>query len=335
MSKYHLSAFVLLLVLGGCATPPGSSPRHTAAPPDMPAMTTSAATTAKPATPALQATSKSMPAAAASTPPASLAAPALSPAANSASAAPITTSTKQTTLAAAKTDTKLQTSSETKPVAHVKHNTPARRYPAPPPPHKSHAASRVTLHGRVTLTAAAGQTVTTTDMTNTLVYFVPRAMKARPHPGHYTVYTNHHQFSTDAMAVPAGSTVSFVNLDSVDHNVFSVTPGNSFNQGYQSYGETTSHTFDHAGLVLISCNVHPAMELDLLVVPSPYAARVDTDGRFTLQHLPRGAGTLYVWNPRSRTAAQALSLPPSEPVQLHLLLRGPQVKTVLHVRDQP
>ena len=36
------------------------------------------------------------------------------------------------------------------------------------------------------------------------------------------------------------------------------------------------------GLVLVSCNVHRSMELDLLVVPTLYAARVAADGSFTL-----------------------------------------------------
>lgn len=185
------------------------------------------------------------------------------------------------------------------------------------------------------LTASRTQSITSADTADTLVYFVPREASARTHPGHYTIYTDHHAFDPGAMAIPLGSTISFVNLDSVDHNVFSVTPGSAFNLGYQSHGQTASHTFEHAGLVLISCNVHPGMKVDVLVEPTPFVATVAADGSFVMRGVPAGPGTLYAWNPRARIASQPISVPREAPVQLQLTVTRPRVETTLYTGKQP
>lgn len=191
------------------------------------------------------------------------------------------------------------------------------------------------IRGSVTLVAGSGQQLTPADQSSTLVYFVPKASSTRPRPGRYTIYTDHHQFDPRVMAVPLGSTISFVNLDSVDHNVFSVTPGSTFNLGYQSHGQTAAYTFRHAGLVVVSCNVHPSMEVDVMVEPTPYVTRTDSDGHFVLRGLPSGLGTLYLWNPRARMASQSLTLPLATPVQQRLVVTRPALKAALNVDSQP
>ena len=171
------------------------------------------------------------------------------------------------------------------------------------------APSQAQIRGHVELVAGRGQRVEPGDQTDTLVYYVPASGGARVRPGQFNVYTHNRDFSPEALAVPLGSTVTFVNLDDVRHNVFSVTPGSAFDLGYQGSGEKASHMFTHAGIVLVSCNVHRSMELDVLVVPSPYSAKVAADGSFTLRGLPPGPGTLHFWNPRAQPASQALTLP--------------------------
>ena len=72
-------------------------------------------------------------------------------------------------------------------------------------------------------------------------------------------------------------------------------------------GEKASHVFSHADIVLVSCNVHRSMELDVLVMPTPYSAKVAADGSFTLRGLPPCPGTLHYWNPRAQPVSQALT----------------------------
>ncbi|MGP1666368.1 MAG: cupredoxin domain-containing protein [Rhodanobacter sp.] len=185
------------------------------------------------------------------------------------------------------------------------------------------------------LAASRGQQVDAGEQADTLVYFVPDKGAIRPKPGHYTVYTNHRDFSPEAMAVPLGSTVTFVNLDDVRHNVFSVTPGTSFDLGYQGSGEKADHAFARAGIVLVSCNVHHSMELDILVVPSAYMVKVGADGSFTLAGLPAGPGTLHFWNPRAQPVSQKLILPTDASLSQRITVTRPRLTTALNGAGKP
>ncbi|MEO9214362.1 MAG: hypothetical protein ABI227_01730 [Rhodanobacter sp.] len=197
------------------------------------------------------------------------------------------------------------------------------------------ASASVQISGHVDLGATSGQQVAAGEQADTLVYFVPSNGGARVRAGHYTVYTHNRDFSPEAMAVPQGSTVTFVNLDDVRHNVFSVTPGSTFDLGYQGAGEKAAHVFSRAGIVLVSCNVHHSMELDMLVVPTPYVSNVAADGSFILRGLPAGAGTLHFWNPRAQPASQSLMLPMSGAVRQQLLAIKPRMTTALNAGDAP
>ncbi|MBE1162370.1 cupredoxin domain-containing protein [Dyella acidiphila] len=185
------------------------------------------------------------------------------------------------------------------------------------------------VSGRVALSAGPGQNVTATDIANTLVYFVPAKAPVHVKPGHFTVYTVNHDFRPAAMVVPAGSTVTFTNLDELLHNLYSATPNSTFDFQFQASGQSTSHSFTHAGLVLIGCSVHRSMELDLLVVPTPYIAQVNADGHFVLRGLPKGAGQLYFWNPRSGLVQSSVSAPAADVTQ-QLVAVKPAVATELN-----
>lgn len=195
--------------------------------------------------------------------------------------------------------------------------------------------SRVLLQGKVSLEGSSGQTVAAGDVADTLVYYVPAAGGARVKPGRFTVYTHNRDFNPEAISVPQGSTVTFVNLDDVRHNVFSVTPGADFNLGYQASGEKASHAFARAGVVLVSCNVHRSMELDMLVVPTPYSVKVDADGSFSLKDLPAGSGKLYFWNPRAPLSSQSVTLPTGTSIKQKLVATKPSRTTQLNLSTRP
>lgn len=196
-------------------------------------------------------------------------------------------------------------------------------------------AATAELTGRVALTGSRGQQVSAADYAQTIVYFVPAVGAATPHPGHYSVFTHDRDFNPEAMAVPLGSTLTFVNQDDVRHNVFSVTPGSAFDLGYQAQGTSASHRFNQPGLMLVSCKVHRSMEFDLLVVPTAFVAQVGADGRFTLRGLPEGAGTLHFWNPRAEPVQIAVKLPDAAAVSQTLVVVKPPLVTQLHVGGSP
>lgn len=177
------------------------------------------------------------------------------------------------------------------------------------------------------------ESVSPSDDTQTIVYFVPNSGNALPAPGNYTVFTHDRHFDPRAMAVPLGSTLKFTNLDDFRHNVYSVTPGSVFDLGYQAGGSSASHTFTHGGLVLISCHVHRAMALNLLVVPTRYVVRVHSDGSFRLDNLPEGSGTLHVWNPRADPVRIPVDAPGKTPIMQTLRITLPAVPTQIYVGD--
>ncbi|MEO7067252.1 MAG: hypothetical protein ABI114_10120 [Rhodanobacter sp.] len=197
------------------------------------------------------------------------------------------------------------------------------------------AAASEHISGHVTISASRGQKVAPSDLANTLVYFVPKERAAHVRPGRYTIYTHDHDFQPEAMAVPLGSTVTFVNLDDVRHNVFSATPGQAFDLGYQGAGEKVAHVFGHAGAVQVNCKVHRSMQLSLLVVPSAYRGTVAANGDFSLRGLPTGSGTLYFWNPRAELANQSVTLPLRGELKQSLRMTLPAVTAELNAQASP
>lgn len=104
------------------------------------------------------------------------------------------------------------------------------------------------------------------------------------------------RFTPYVLAVPAGATVAFPNLDRVNHHVYSFSPVQPFQ--FPLYGKGKSHTmkFDHAGTVALGCNIHDSMSAYIRVVDTPYYATTGADGRVTLS-VPEGVGSLAVWQP--------------------------------------
>lgn len=72
-------------------------------------------------------------------------------------------------------------------------------------------------------------------------------------------------FSVSEISVKAGEAVTFVNDDSVTHNIMSTTAGNAFNLGPQKPGESGPVTFKSAGEVMVGCAIHPHMKLKVTV----------------------------------------------------------------------
>ena len=120
------------------------------------------------------------------------------------------------------------------------------------------------------------------------------------------------------LVVPVGSTVRFPNRDTILHNVFSRSPGDSFDFGYYGAGEVKQRVFSKPGLVIVNCNVHHNMRADIVVLATPYYTRPDHNGRYTLANLPAGPGTLVFWHPRAQPQSLRVTLPMATPVSRRL-----------------
>jgi plastocyanin len=175
------------------------------------------------------------------------------------------------------------------------------------------------LAGRLELAAGARHPVAAGEVAQGVVYFLPKAGGARPQPARFTVDTQSKGFSPSLLVVPVGSTVSFPNRDQILHNVFSKTPGAAFDLGYYGPGASRETRFSKPGLVVVNCSVHNAMRSNVLVLATPYYTRPGRDGRFTLNGLPPGPGTLVFWHPRANAQSLAVTGPVSEPVLRRLV----------------
>ncbi len=73
------------------------------------------------------------------------------------------------------------------------------------------------------------------------------------------------KFSPETLKIKAGDTITFVNNDTITHNVYSRTDGHRFNIGAQKAGEKKAVSFDKNGLIDIRCAMHPTMKLKVEV----------------------------------------------------------------------
>jgi plastocyanin len=72
-------------------------------------------------------------------------------------------------------------------------------------------------------------------------------------------------FSSETVTLKKGGTLTFMNDDSIPHNIMSTSGGNEFNLGSQPPGASTDVTFKEAGEVLVICAIHPRMKMTVKV----------------------------------------------------------------------
>lgn len=186
--------------------------------------------------------------------------------------------------------------------------------PAPPKAEAKPVASANTVSGRLELVAGSAGAILPGELADGLVYFLPKAGAPKPKPGTFSIDTRSKGFSPALLVVPQGSTVHFPNRDTILHNVFSRTPGSTFDFGHYGPGESKQYVFNKPGLVIVNCNVHHNMRVDVVVLATPYYTRPDRNGRYTLAGLPAGPGTLVFWHPRAQAQTVAVAMPVTAPV---------------------
>lgn len=111
-----------------------------------------------------------------------------------------------------------------------------------------------------------------------------------------TIGQQDRQFVPDLVVVPAGSTVSFPNLDAIFHNVFSLSKPRSFDLGNYPKGQTRKIVFPTPGVVYVYCHLHPNMAASIVITPNQWSSKVDGDGQFHLAEVPPGKYTAVAWH---------------------------------------
>lgn len=131
---------------------------------------------------------------------------------------------------------------------------------------------------------------------------------ARRTPASFVMTTRSKTFLPHVLVVPAGSTVSFPNEDPISHNLFSLTPGNTFDLGlYRKGSAAKTKKFDSAGTVNVYCNIHPNMSAVVQVMNTPYYGFADAQGNFAID-APAGRYRLIAWNEQGGTTTSEVEV---------------------------
>jgi len=119
-------------------------------------------------------------------------------------------------------------------------------------------------------------------------------------------------FTPHVTVVQVGTTVDFLNSDSVAHNVFWTSVGGNkkltHNLGTWPKGEKRSFKFDNPGAVPLLCNVHPEMAGYIVVSPTPYFATTDKSGEYNIDNVPDGSYTVTAWHEGAKNQSKPLSV---------------------------
>jgi plastocyanin len=110
-------------------------------------------------------------------------------------------------------------------------------------------------------------------------------------------------FVPHVLAVQQGTTVTFLNNDKEQHNVYFLDDrtGDTLDIGTWGPGVSVDHTFDQPGVMITLCKLHLEMAAYVVVCPSPWFTTVQLDGkastaRYVISDVPAGQYDLAIWH---------------------------------------
>jgi len=164
------------------------------------------------------------------------------------------------------------------------------------------AATAGTISGKVS--GVTGESV---------VYVEASAGKTFPAPTQEPVMDQKGlMFQPHIIVVQQGTTVQFLNSDSVAHNVFWISVGGNkklgHNLGTWPQGQKRPFKFDNPGAVPLLCNVHPDMSGYIVVSPTPYYALTDKSGEYKIENVPDGSYTVTGWHEGSKIQSKPVTV---------------------------
>ena len=119
-------------------------------------------------------------------------------------------------------------------------------------------------------------------------------------------------FQPHITVVQVGTTVEFLNSDTVAHNVFWTSVGGNkklgHNLGTWPKGEKRPFKFDTPGAVPLLCNVHPEMAGYVVVVPTPYFVTTDKSGEYKIENVPDGSYTVTAWHEGAKNSSKPVTV---------------------------
>lgn len=110
-------------------------------------------------------------------------------------------------------------------------------------------------------------------------------------------------FLPHVLAIQKGTTVTFLNNDNDDHNVYFLddNTGETLDIGTWGPGVSVDHTFTTPGMVITLCKLHLEMAAYIVVLDHPWftQVRIDPDtmsAPFSIRDVPEGDYLLTAWH---------------------------------------
>jgi plastocyanin len=93
------------------------------------------------------------------------------------------------------------------------------------------------------------------------VLVISAGLSAGALAGNQMIHQQGRVFGPDNVSIKKGEALTFLNDDTIPHNIMSASKGNEFNLGSQGPGMSTDVTFKEAGDVQVICAIHPRMKM--------------------------------------------------------------------------
>lgn len=184
----------------------------------------------------------------------------------------------------------------------------------------------VVVTGKVMFQTKRGQRPVVNE---TLVWLDAAGRAPKKPAAAFTMTTRSKEFLPHVVAVPAGSTVNFPNEDPIAHNLFSLTPGNTFDLGLYRRGGGKAHKFDTPGVVNVYCNVHPNMSAVVHVMSTPWYGFADANGNYSFD-VPPGKYRVTAWNEQGGSVSQEIDVKNASMTVPLLTIDGRNFRLVQH-----
>ena len=168
------------------------------------------------------------------------------------------------------------------------------------------APEGVAVSGRITILEKPGAVAT--DVGSTVIFLEPTGAGKGTRPTDVHIAMQSKQFIPRVRVVTTGSRVNFPNQDPFRHNVFSNTPGGTFDLGLYPRGTARAATFRRAGVYPIFCNIHSRMSAFVVAVPTSHYTQAQADGSWTIEGVPPGSYRLRVWHERTLERAREVTI---------------------------
>lgn len=116
-------------------------------------------------------------------------------------------------------------------------------------------------------------------------------------------------FLPHVLAIRRGTTVTFLNSDNDQHNVYFLDDrtGDTLDIGTWGPGVSVDHTFSEPGMVITLCKLHLEMAAYIVVIDAPWfvTARFDPEtyrAEFAIEGVPPGEYELRAWHKKLKQA---------------------------------